>query len=45
LVARQVDDTHIVIRASFDFKDLLLHTFPDTRLQFGRRDAATSCSE
>jgi hypothetical protein len=28
LVARQLDDTHIVIRASFDFKDFLLHTFP-----------------
>jgi hypothetical protein len=30
LVARQLDDTHIVIRASFDFRDLLLHSFPDT---------------
>jgi hypothetical protein len=30
LVARQLDDNHIVIRASFDFRDLLLHSFPDT---------------
>jgi hypothetical protein len=29
-VARQLDDNHIVIRASFDFRDLLLHSFPDT---------------
>ena len=30
LVARQLDDTHIVIRAAFDFRDLLLHSFPQT---------------
>jgi len=30
LVARQIDDSHIVIRASFDFKDFLLHSFPNT---------------
>ena len=30
LVARQLDQRHIVIRASFDFRDFLLHSFPDT---------------
>lgn len=30
LVARQLDDTHVVIRASFDFRNLLLHSFPET---------------
>ena len=30
LVARQLDDTHIVIRASFEFRDLLLRSFPET---------------
>ncbi len=30
LVARQLDDDHIVIRASFGFRDLLLQSFPDT---------------
>jgi len=30
LVARQIDDSHIVIRASFEFRDVLLQTFPDT---------------
>jgi hypothetical protein len=30
LVARQLDDGHIVIRASFDFRDILLQSFPDT---------------
>ena len=30
LVARQLDDSHIVIRASFDSRDFLLHSFPDT---------------
>ena len=29
-MARQLDDTHVVIRASFDFRDLLLQSFPDT---------------
>ncbi len=30
LVARELDDRHVVIRASFDFRDVLLHSFPDT---------------
>jgi hypothetical protein len=30
LVARQLDDRHIVIRASFDFRDFLLRSFPET---------------
>ena len=30
LVARQFDDTHVVIRASFDFRDFLLQSFPGT---------------
>ena len=30
VVARQLDDTHVVIRASFDFRDFLLHSFPGT---------------
>jgi len=30
LVARQLDDGHIVIRASFDFRDFLLQSFPGT---------------
>jgi hypothetical protein len=30
LVARQLDDSHIVIRASFEFRDLLLQSFPET---------------
>ena len=30
LVARQLDDSHIVIRTSFDFRDFLLYSFPDT---------------
>jgi hypothetical protein len=30
LVARQLDDSHIVIRASFESRDLLLHSFPET---------------
>ena len=30
LVARQLDDRHIVIRASFDVRDFLLHSFPET---------------
>ena len=36
LVARQLDDAHIVIRASFDFKDFLLDAFPDTFSAPGR---------
>ena len=30
LVARQLDDSHVVIRASFDLRDFLLHAFPET---------------
>jgi len=30
LVARQLDDSHIVIRSSFEFRDLLLQSFPET---------------
>ncbi len=30
LVARQLDRSHVVIRASFGFKDLLLRSFPET---------------
>ena len=30
LVARQLDDSHVVIRASFEFRDFLLHSFPET---------------
>ena len=30
LVARQLDESHVVIRASFDFRDLLLQSFPET---------------
>ena len=30
VVARQLDASHIVIRASFEFRDLLLRSFPET---------------
>lgn len=30
LVARQLDDSHVVIRASFDSRDFLQRSFPDT---------------
>jgi hypothetical protein len=30
LVARQLGDTHIVIRADFDYRDLVLRQFPGT---------------
>jgi hypothetical protein len=30
LVARQLDDSHVVIRASFEVRDLLLQSFPET---------------
>jgi len=30
LVARQLDDRRVVIRASFDFRDFLVRSFPDT---------------
>jgi hypothetical protein len=36
LVARQLDDTHVVIRASFEFRDLLLQSFPETFSAPGR---------
>jgi len=29
-LARQLDQTHVVIRASFDSKDFLLRSFPET---------------
>lgn len=30
LVARQLDDAHVVIRADFDYRDLMLRQFPET---------------
>lgn len=30
VVARQLDDTHVVIRSSFEARDFLLHSFPET---------------
>ena len=30
LVARQLDDTHLVIRADFDYRDSLMRQFPGT---------------
>jgi hypothetical protein len=30
LVARQLDDGHIVIRASFEFRNFLVYSFPET---------------
>jgi hypothetical protein len=30
LVARQLDDVHLVIRADFDYRDSMLRQFPDT---------------
>ena len=30
LVARQLDDRHIVVRASFDSREFLLRSFPET---------------
>ena len=30
LVARQLDDSHVVIRAQFDLRDFLLQSFPET---------------
>jgi hypothetical protein len=30
LVARQLDDTHVVIRADFDYRDSILPQFPGT---------------
>jgi hypothetical protein len=36
LVARQLDDGHVVIRATFDFRDLLIRSFPETFSAPGR---------
>jgi hypothetical protein len=30
LVARQLDDAHVVIRADFDYRDSILRSFPET---------------
>jgi hypothetical protein len=30
LVARQLDASHVVIRSSFELRDFLLHSFPET---------------
>jgi hypothetical protein len=30
LVARQLDDDHVVIRADFDYRDSILRQFPET---------------
>jgi hypothetical protein len=30
LVARQLDDTHVVIRADFDYRDAVVRNFPAT---------------
>ncbi len=30
LVARQLDDARVVIRAEFDYRDSILHEFPET---------------
>ena len=30
LIARQVDESSVVIRASFEFRDFLLQSFPET---------------
>jgi hypothetical protein len=30
LIARQLNDSHIVIRASFDLRDFLVQSFPET---------------
>jgi hypothetical protein len=30
LVARQLDDVHLVIRTDFDYRDFLLRQFPET---------------
>ena len=36
LVARQFDESNVVIRASFDFRDFLLFSFPETFSAPGR---------
>ncbi|HEV8462035.1 MAG TPA: hypothetical protein VGQ38_15150 [Gaiellaceae bacterium] len=30
LVARELDRSHVVIRSSFEFRDLMLQSFPET---------------
>ena len=30
LVSRQLDDSHVIIRASFDVRDFLVQSFPET---------------
>lgn len=30
LIARQLDSAHLVIRADFDYRDSILHQFPET---------------
>ncbi len=36
LVARQLDETHVVIRATFELRDFLLFSFPETFSAPGR---------
>jgi hypothetical protein len=36
LVARQLDESHVVVRATFEFRDFLLHSFPETFSVSGR---------
>ena len=36
MLARQLDDSHVVIRATFEFRDFLLHSFPETFSMPGR---------
>jgi hypothetical protein len=36
LVARQLDDSHVVIRASFELRDFLIQSFPETFSAPGR---------
>ncbi|HSC49960.1 MAG TPA: hypothetical protein VLD16_06820 [Gaiellaceae bacterium] len=36
LVARQLDESHVVIRASFELRDFLLFSFPETFSAPGR---------
>ena len=36
LVSRQLDDSHVVIRASFDVRDFLVQSFPETFSAPGR---------
>ena len=36
LVARQLDESHVVVRAAFDSRDLMLQSFPETFSAPGR---------